>query len=109
MKSTGTAYVFWFLLGAHYLYPGRVGTQLLLWFTMLLGIGLIWWLIDIFRIPGLVAQANRTLLGSSMNTNTNVVNVNIDAATLRAAMQPQPGEQGARQLPAEPDSPSPRA
>lgn len=56
IRSTGTAYLFWFLLGTHYAYLGKWGLQILFWFT-LGGIGL-WWFIDLFLIPGKVERYN---------------------------------------------------
>ena len=56
VKSTGTAYLFWFLLGAHYAYLGKWGIQILYWIT-LGGIG-IWALIDLFTMSGKVNKYN---------------------------------------------------
>jgi len=56
LKSTGSAYLFWFILGAHYAYLGRWGVQLIFWLT-LGGLG-IWGLVDLFRMGSLVADAN---------------------------------------------------
>ena len=57
MKSTGTAYLLYFLLfSTHYAYLGKWGLQLLYWFT-LGGVG-VWMLIDLFRIPGMVNRHN---------------------------------------------------
>lgn len=56
LKSTGTTYLFWILLGAHYAYLNKWGIQLLFWVT-LGGFG-IWWLIDLFLIPGKVIKYN---------------------------------------------------
>jgi TM2 domain-containing membrane protein YozV len=55
-KSTLVAYLFWILIGFHYLYLGRIGTQFAFWFTA--GGFVIWWIIDFFRIPGLVRSQN---------------------------------------------------
>lgn len=60
-KSVGTAYVLWFVFGAHYLYLGRIATQILLWLSMLVGIGFIWMLVDLFRIPYLVEEYNNNV------------------------------------------------
>lgn len=59
VKSTGVAYLFWFLLGAHYAYLGKWGLQILYWIT-LGGLG-IWALIDLFTMPGKVNAYNRPL------------------------------------------------
>lgn len=56
IKSTGTAYLFWFILGAHYAYLGKWGLQFLYWFT-LGGLG-IWALIDLFIMSGKVNNVN---------------------------------------------------
>jgi TM2 domain-containing membrane protein YozV len=56
-KSTGLAYVLWILFGFHYAYLGKWGTQILYWLT---GAGfVIWGLIDLFRIPSIVANKNK--------------------------------------------------
>lgn len=55
-KSTGTAYLAWLLLGWHYLYLGRVGMQFAFWFTG--GFLVVGWIIDFFRIPGMVGRMN---------------------------------------------------
>jgi TM2 domain-containing membrane protein YozV len=61
MRSIGIAYLLWFLggfgvLGLHRFYAGRVGTGILWFFTGgIFGIGA---LIDLFLIPGMVADAN---------------------------------------------------
>ena len=56
MKSTGTAYICWFLLGCHYAYLGKWGLQILYWITFG-GVG-IWALIDLFHIPTKVNTHN---------------------------------------------------
>jgi len=56
VKSTGIAYLFWFILGAHYAYLGKWGIQVLFWIT-LGGLG-IWMIIDLFLIPGKVEAYN---------------------------------------------------
>jgi len=58
-KEVGIAYLFWFLLGAHYAYLGKWGLQILFWFT-LGGLG-IWALIDLFLIPGKVEDYNAVI------------------------------------------------
>jgi TM2 domain-containing membrane protein YozV len=57
IKSTGIAYLLWFILGLHYVYLGKWGLTLLMWLT-LYGL-LVWWFIDIFRIPGMVRNHNK--------------------------------------------------
>jgi TM2 domain-containing membrane protein YozV len=62
MKSTGTSYVLWLLCflgfcGIHRIYNGRILTGLLWLLTG--GLLLIGQIIDLFLIPGMVADANR--------------------------------------------------
>ena len=50
------------LLYCHYAYLGRWSSTLFMWFIAIvtLGVGgLIWWIIDLFRMPGLVNDYNR--------------------------------------------------
>lgn len=58
-KSLPIAYIFAVFL-LHYAYLGRWGLLILMWMgsIFLLGIGLIWLLIDLFRMPGLVRNYN---------------------------------------------------
>lgn len=57
IKSTGTAYLLFFLLfGTHYAYLGKWGLQFLFWFTFG-GIG-IWALIDLFTMSSKVNNHN---------------------------------------------------
>ena len=68
-KSTGVAYILWLFLGflgAHRFYLGRTGTaitQLIMACTI---VGLIplalWWLIDGFKMPGMVQDENIELI-----------------------------------------------
>lgn len=58
-KSTLFAYVLWLCLGWHYVYFGKWGTQILFWLTC--GGLLVWYFIDLFRIPGIVSNHNKTV------------------------------------------------
>ncbi|CAA9542036.1 MAG: hypothetical protein AVDCRST_MAG23-2177 [uncultured Sphingosinicella sp.] len=56
-KKRRYGYLAWLCLGSHYLYLRRPRTQALFWLT---GGGLLlWWLIDLTRIPELVERHNR--------------------------------------------------
>ena len=59
VKSTGTAFLFWFLLGAHFAYLGKWGLQLIFWLT-LGGLG-IWALVELFLISGRVQEYNASI------------------------------------------------
>ena len=56
-KSAGPAYLLLFLIGGHYIYLRKWGIQFLFWVT--LGGLLIWWLVDFFRIPGMIRDYNK--------------------------------------------------
>jgi hypothetical protein len=56
-KRPTAAYVFWVLFGLHYAYFGRWVIQILFWLTA--GGFFLWWLVDLFRVGGLVRDANR--------------------------------------------------
>ena len=57
-KSTGFAYLFlFFIFGMHYGYLKKWGLQFVFWFTG--GGFLIWYFIDIFRLPSLVKNYNK--------------------------------------------------
>lgn len=59
IKSTGTAILFWFLLGAHFAYLNKWGLQIIFWLT-LGGLG-VWALIELFLISGRVAKYNQDI------------------------------------------------
>ena len=59
IKSTGTAILFWFLLGAHFAYLNKWGLQIIFWLT-LGGLG-VWALIELFLISGRVAKYNEAI------------------------------------------------
>lgn len=59
MKSSGTAYLCFFLFGCQYAYLGKWGLQFLYWFT-LGGVG-IWAFIDLFHIPTKISNHNMIL------------------------------------------------
>lgn len=59
MKSTGIAYVCWFILGIHYAYLGKWGWQILYWITIG-GFG-VWAIVDLFLMPSKVDNYNRNI------------------------------------------------
>src|SRR6267143_5443579 len=58
-KSSGLAYLLWLLLGAHYAFLRKWGLQVLFWVT--LGGLCFWWIIDAFRIPGMIEDYNKDI------------------------------------------------
>lgn len=62
--STAVAYILWLFLGlfsAHRFYLGRPGTAVLQILSYFLIIGIIWYLIDIFLIPGMIRAKQDSL------------------------------------------------
>jgi len=55
-KSTALAYLLWFF-GFHYLYVGKWALFIIFFLTF--GGMFFWWLIDIFRVPGIVGDYNK--------------------------------------------------
>ncbi len=56
-KSTGAAYFLWFFLGwvsAHRFYLGKPVTAILQILSYFLVIGFVWWVVDLFLIPGII-------------------------------------------------------
>ena len=58
----------WFIVGDHYVYLNKWPLTLLLWIAVWFAIGIIWWLVDIIRIPGLIRNANREIALEVMRT-----------------------------------------
>lgn len=57
-KSVTYAYIFWAVFAVYYFYLNKPGKNILLWLTGAVGIGLIWWFIDLFRMKGMVRRYN---------------------------------------------------
>lgn len=65
-KKLRWAYFRWLVLGSHYLYLRRPLTQLLFWVTF--GGLLLWWLIDLARLPSMVWKHNDRALSKLLGT-----------------------------------------
>lgn len=61
VKSKTMAYFFWLLLGSHYIYLKKIWLQLLMWLLIIFVIGIVWWVIDLFRISGLLRDYNKDI------------------------------------------------
>jgi len=55
-KTTTVGYLLW-LIGLHYLYVGKLGTEIL--YLITLGGFFIWAIIDFFRMPSIINEYNR--------------------------------------------------
>jgi len=69
-KSLTTAYLLWFFPGWHCAYLGKWGVQVLFWLAF--GGLLMWWLVDLVRLPGMIRRYNEDV----------AVNVMRDLATI---------------------------
>jgi len=65
-KGVFDAYLHWVIVRMHYTYLGKEGLQWLYWFT--LGGVLIWAIVDLFRIPKMVAEYNSNLAASILRS-----------------------------------------
>jgi hypothetical protein len=65
-RKVWLSYLAWMAFGFHYLYNRKVGVQFLFWLT---GFGLlVWGLVDLFRMPSIVAEANSVIAREIVNT-----------------------------------------
>jgi hypothetical protein len=72
-KSLGFAYLFLvFVFSIHYGYLGKWGLQIVFWLTG--GGFLVWWFIDLFRLPGLVKDYNKDIATDVMRNLKSVSN-----------------------------------
>lgn len=58
-KSVVLAYIFWFFLGivsGHRFYLGRPATAILQVLSYLIVVGIVWYIIDLFLIPGMIRK-----------------------------------------------------
>lgn len=65
-KKRSIAYVIWMVCGWHYLYTRQVGLQFAFWFTFG-GLG-VWWIADLFRMPGIVRGCNELIAREALQT-----------------------------------------
>lgn len=85
LKSTGTAYLFFFLFGAHFAYLGKWGLQILFWVTFY-GLG-VWGLIELFRVGSRVEDHNQPIYNKleEMDKTEKQENFNNQMAMMKAA------------------------
>lgn len=55
-KKKSTAYILWILFGVYYFYLGHPFKNILLWLLCFCVIGEIWWIVDLFRLSGMVKR-----------------------------------------------------
>jgi TM2 domain-containing membrane protein YozV len=56
-KSPETALIL-AIFGLHYFYVGKIGLGILMWISLFLVVGIVWWFIDLFRVKGIVHEFN---------------------------------------------------
>lgn len=67
-RKLSIAYIAWFLIGFHYLYTKKVGVQFAFWATWFIGVGEVWWLVDLFRMPSIVRSCNEGIARDALQT-----------------------------------------
>ncbi len=65
-KSVFLSYILWIFFGLHYAYNKKIGLQFVFWFT--LGGFFLWAIIDLFRMPSIVRDANAIIAREITNT-----------------------------------------
>lgn len=50
MKSRTTAIILCLICGIHHIYLGQIGRFILFFLTCCLGVGVIWWIIDLIKL-----------------------------------------------------------
>lgn len=60
VKSEGTMFLL-AILGWHYAFLGKWGMQILFTALLFTGFGIIWWIVDLFRIKGMTRKYNNLL------------------------------------------------
>ena len=69
-KKVSTAYILWVVFGVYYFYLGHPVKNILLWILCGCFIGIIWWIIDLFRISGMVKRKNRRSVSRKPSSST---------------------------------------
>jgi hypothetical protein len=69
-KKRSVAYILWLTFGFHYLYARKVGMQFAFWFAWLFFVfpGVIWWWVDLFRVPSIVKDTNEQQAREALQT-----------------------------------------
>jgi O-antigen/teichoic acid export membrane protein len=68
-KSLVVAYVLWIVFAVYYFYFRKPGLNILLWIAMMIvGIGTIWWIIDLFRMPSIRREYNANVARQALQT-----------------------------------------
>ncbi len=73
-KKKWLAYVLWIVFAAYYIYLGRIVRNIILWVLMCCFIGVIWWVVDLFRISGMVDKKNKEILIQCINEAKSISN-----------------------------------
>lgn len=61
-KKKSTAYILWLFFALYYFYLGHPVKNIIFWLLWTCFIGEIWWIIDLFRISGMVDRKNEEIL-----------------------------------------------
>jgi TM2 domain-containing membrane protein YozV len=67
-RKPSIGYLAWFFLGFHYLYARKVGVQIFFWLTCFFAIGVLWWIVDFFRIPSIMRTSNEQIARECLQT-----------------------------------------
>ena len=73
-KSKVVAYLLWVFFGLYYFYLENPVRNILFWFSWFFLVGIIWWIVDVFRISGMVDECNDRLLMDLVKESRVVMN-----------------------------------
>ncbi len=91
-RKASAGYLLWFFFGCHYLYAKKVGVQFAFWLLWLVGVGELWWIVDFFRIPRIMADGNEQIARQCLQTLQIAASYGQPVVQIRdAAPEIQPG------------------
>ena len=77
MKSSFRGFLCW-VIGFHYIYYGKTGTQVLFWLAWFVGVAVppaiilpvLWWLLDLLRLSGMTRRATLEFYREALGART---------------------------------------
>ena len=108
-RKISVGYVCWIIFGFHYFYIKKFGLQVLFWLSFVFfGLGLIWWIIDFFRIPSIMREANEQIARQALQTLQIATSYSAPSSVIdqRPAPAPAPAPAPSHRPPPPPGSPT---
>ena len=67
-RKLSVSYLLWIFFGLYYVYNRKVGLQIGYWLSWFIGVGVVWWVIDLFRMPSIVRASNEQVARDALQT-----------------------------------------